>query len=371
MPTVGQEPACWRASLWLVWVPAMLATVVLGPLATFGAWSWSIEALHCGVVANRLVWNGARLEPLPVWVTPPNANWWATTSGHLMLWALWLDRTASDPAAFEEAREQLAAAARVSPLQASVRYALARADQGPWTTSLALSRDVLPLAWTGHQLRAAGKKEAAARAYRAALELVAQADLSRLAAPTFIDDTQIRRYALPAEELVGPIVRDMADSADWTYAEWSAVLPPSAVVQLAAVRLLRERGSPDADTTLDALLSVDRNGTAVARGAAAAVAIAAHAEALALKQRWSEADQRYRQAIDLMPDPTFRRSWWMNLADIALRQNDESGRQKALEAARGNDPNDEITRRAVELLKFYGVRTERIDSHGTPGMTAN
>jgi tetratricopeptide (TPR) repeat protein len=376
LPTVAQEPSSWSVPLGLGWVPAAVATIVLGAVATIAAWCWSIEALHSGVVANRLAGSrsGARLDPLPLWVTPPSPNWWATTPGHLMLWALWLDRTASDPTVLEEAREQLVAAARVSPLQPAVRYALARLDQGPGPPSLALSRDVLPLAWTGRQLRAAGKKEAAARAYRTALEIAAQADLSRLAAPSFIDDTQIRRYALPAEELIGPVVRDMADFADWTYAEWSAALPASAVVRLAAVRVLRERGSPDADAALDALLADDGSGTAVPaahQGAAAAVALAARAEALALKQRWSDADQQYRQAIELMPDLTFRRSWWMNLAEIALRQNDESGRQKALEAARGNDPNDEITRRAVELLKYYGVRSERIDGRVSPNITAN
>jgi tetratricopeptide (TPR) repeat protein len=383
LPTVGQAPSSWRVPLWLGWVPATVATVVVGAIATVAAWCWSIEALHSGVVANRLArsGNGPRLDPLPLWVTPPNTNWWATTSGHLMLWALWLDRTASDPAGFEEARERLAAAARVSPMQATVRYALACLDQGPApapalapaSANLALSRDVLPLAWTGHRLRAAGKKDAAVRAYRAALEIAAQADLSRLAAPSFLDDTQIRRYALPAEELVGPILRDMADSPDWTYAEWSAALPSAPVVRLAAVRLLRERGSPDADAALEALLSEDGSHTAVPvpQGTAAALALAARAEALALKQRWSDAEQHYRQAIELMPDLTFRRSWWMNLAEIALRQNDESGRQKALEAARGNDPNDEITRRAVELLKYYGVRTERIDGRTPPNITAN
>src|SRR5262249_47494285 len=99
--------------------------------------------------------------------------------------------------------------------------------------------------------------------------------------------------------------------------------------------------------------------------------IAAVAEALALKQRWKDAGERYRLAIDLMPDPMFRRSWWVNLAEIALRQNDESSRQKALEAARGNDPNDEITRRAVELLKYSGVRSDRVDGRGADKMTEN
>jgi hypothetical protein len=374
LPTVSREPSSWSVPLWLGWVPTTAATVVLGVLGMLGAWFWSIEAMHSGVVANRLYRSATRADPLPPWVTPPTANWWSTTPGHLMHWALWRDRTANDPAALEEARDLVAAAVRVSPLQAAARFALARVDQGPAApasvaSSLALSRDVLPLAWTGNRLRAAGKKEAAARAYRAALEMAAQAEMSRLAPPEFIDDAQVRRYALPAEDLIGPIIRDMADSADWTYAEWSTALPPLAIVRLATVRVLRERGSPDADVVLEELVA--DTGPAAPPGVSAAVSIAATAEALALKQRWSDAEGRYRQAIELMPDQTFRRSWWMNLAEIALRQNDESGRQKALEAARGNDPNEEITRRAVELLKFYGVRTERIDGPAGQNMSAN
>src|SRR5262249_7665170 len=160
----------------------------------------------------------------------------------------------------------------------------------------------------------------------------------RLAAPAFMDDPQIRRYALPAEELIGPIVRDLAQSADWTDAEWSAALPPCAVVRLAAGRLLRERGRSPAHVLLQSILPEGGTAAIAPSGTPVAVAIAAQAEALALKQRWYDADQRYKRAIELMPDPTVRRSWWMNLAEIALRQNDESSRQKALEAARGSDP---------------------------------
>ena len=197
---------------------------------------------------------------------------------------LWLDRTADDPAAVEEARGLLGAAAGLS-LQARVRCAgatgagLGRRPAAEPVSSLALSRDVLPLAWTGHQLLAAGKKDAAKQAYRTALELASRADLSRLAAPAFIDDRQIRRYAMPAEDLISPIVRDMADSSAWTYAEWSAALPPSAVARLAAVRVLRERSAPDAEAALDALVAEDK---AVTLQGLAALEIAAHAEALAL-----------------------------------------------------------------------------------------
>ena len=46
-----------------------------------------------------------------------------------------------------------------------------------------------------------------------------------------------------------------------------------------------------------------------------------------------------------MPDEAIRRSWWMNLADIELRLNDEPETLQALESAREPDSNDEITRR--------------------------
>jgi tetratricopeptide (TPR) repeat protein len=307
-------------------------------------------------------------------VKPPEPKWWKTTPGHLTLWALQRDRTAGDLVAAEEAREFLNAATQASPLQACVRFALARQRTGPGgaggpATSLALSRDVVALAWTGHQLLAAGKKEAALRAYRTALEMVAGVELARLALPAFNGDRQVRRYALPAEDLIEPIVRDLAEHAGGAYAEWSAALPPYAVVQLAAARVLRDRSSAEAEAVIEAIL-----GGADAPPPAdtpAAVHIAAVAEALALKGRWEEAQRRYRRAIELMPDPSIRRSWWMNLAEIALRLSDESGRQKALEAARGNDPNDEITRRAVEQLKYFGVRTERFGGSTGQDLTSN
>jgi hypothetical protein len=151
----------------------------------------------------------------------------------------------------------------------------------------------------------------------------------------------------------------MAGSSAWTYAEWSPAVPPVAIVRLAVARALRDRAPADAEAVLDAVLALADSPPS--GPAARAVHVAAVAEALALKQRWEPADERYREAIELMPDPTIRRSFWMNLAEIALRQNDETNRQKALEAARGNDSNDEIARRAVELLKYRGLRSDRLD----------
>lgn len=374
LPTTCIEPAHWKVPLWLGWAPAVALAFCFGVVGIGLAWSWSIEAEHAGFLANRMARVGAKAGPLPEWVTPPDLKWWKTTPEHLLLWAMERDRTVDDPAASEEAQEFLSAASQGAPMHARVRFARARSggeeEQGAaLASSLGSSRDVVTLAWTAHQLLAAGKKEAALETYHAALVMASKADPARVAAPRFNDDSKVRRYALPAEDLIGPIVFDMAAHDGWTYAEWSTALPDFAVVPLAAARALRERSSPDALSPLEAI--IDKADLPPPDGVPVAVHIAAQAEAFALMTKWDEAEARYRQAIELMPNLAIRRSWWMNLADIAQRLNNESNRQKALEAAKGMDPNDEITRRASELLRPYGVRTETFGTHASRNMTAN
>lgn len=69
-------------------------------------------------------------------------------------------------------------------------------------------------------------------------------------------------------------------------------------------------------------------------------------EALALGSRLKEAEQEYRQAIELADHDLVRRSWWFNLSDIARRLDDETQRQSALRAAVAVATTDDITRRA-------------------------
>ena len=86
LPTIGREPAAWKVPLRLGWLPAAAAAAMLGGVGMLGAWSWSIEAEHSGVVANRLARPGAKADTLPHWVRPPDPKWWKTTPGHLTLW---------------------------------------------------------------------------------------------------------------------------------------------------------------------------------------------------------------------------------------------------------------------------------------------
>ena len=322
---------------------------------------WSKDARTAGLIANHLAASapGAKFPLKPDEI--PSGPWWKSTAGNLARLAVALERT-GDPGMKTEGEALLHTATHASPFQASARFALAHLPEqegrpGSLALSLGLSRDVVSLAWSGHQLLKAGKKDAALRAYRAALEMAATAEVARLAAPTYNDDPLLHRYNVPGEDLIGAVVRDMAEQTEWTYADWSAALPRYAVAPLVAARVLSDADRTASDAALNSIVA--RADEPPPPGTSAALHLAAQAEAFALRSDWTTADALYRQAIDQMPSPRVRRAWWVNVADIALRLDDEFARQKALEAANSHDPNDEITRRVVELQKFSGNRGEK------------
>ena len=99
-------------------------------------------------------------------------------------------------------------------------------------------------------------------------------------------------------------------------------------------------------------------------GSPASLHLAAQAEAFAFKSQWKEAKTRYQAALEQMPIDAIKRSWWMNLAEIERRLNDDSSRLAALELAKGNNANDEISQRAIDLMRFPGTRPEKVrDQH--------
>lgn len=366
VPTEALQPASWSLPLWLGWVPSTLFVAGAGLAAVAISCVWSADARSAGSVADLLTRGGNEVKPLPDTVAPPSGAWWKSTASNLMLWSYYFDkRSTAEPLNVDLAEELLNAAAKASPLQAPVRFALSRrggGGGGALLQSLGLSRDIVALTWSARQWYEAGKKDAAIKSYRAALEMAAAAALERTTTPAFDDDPQIKRYRLPGEELVGQVVRDMSERSGWSFAEWSRALPPSALVHLAAARVLREHGSPDSQTALEAILNhLDEPPPA---GTPLALHRAAQAEALALTSRWKEAEPRYREAIALMTRDTVKRSWWMNLAEVAQRLNDEEARQKSLESAKGESAHDEIAERAIEQLRYMRNPAEEARSPG-------
>ncbi|MDR3635005.1 MAG: hypothetical protein P4L84_14470 [Isosphaeraceae bacterium] len=365
VPTVAREPEHIAVPLWLGWLPLTLGALAASVVGVALAWTWSLDARTAGVVAHFLAHSkaGAKfpLEPEQL----PAPSWWGSSGGALARRAVALARSeGGDP---DEVRGLLTAASQASALDTTARLGLARLplrgedDVPARNRSAGLSRDVLTLAWTGRQLVKAGQKESAVRAYRRALELAATAEIDRVGQPSYNDDPQVRRYTLPGEELIGPVVRDMASHSQWTFEEWSAALPSYALVPLVAARQLREHDRTDSDALLDRLVGDEGSG-APPSGSLPAVHFAARAEAFALKEKWAQAQALYQEAIDRMPVDLVRRSWQVNLADVALRQSDEPARQKALEAANNHDPNDPITLRVVDLQKGSGDRAPRTNA---------
>ena len=356
-PTERREPGQWFPHLWLVWPPTALLVIGMGIVGSLLSLRWSGDSFNASVVSQRLLprsENPGREKPLPESVVPPESSWWQTTPLHLAEWGVYLGRSRTDDDRTEEGRELVEAAVRISPINPMAR--LARAQLASKSSKFAgraldlgLSRDAVSLAWSARALRHAGKKESAIRVYRQALRIACGNDLTPASKPTFNDEPNVRRYLLPGETTARAIVRELIADADWTFQDWSEALPKNTVAILAAARLLRERERPEARALLEQILNQEQE--IGSTGAERAVQTAMIAEAHALLSQWREAEQQYHQAIDRISDLTIKRSWWFNLASVALQLNDEAQRKAALEAALEAPTSDDISRKALELQR--------------------
>ena len=356
-PTERREPGQWFPHLWLVWPPTALLVIGVGIVGSLLSLRWSGDSFNASVVSQRLFprsENPGREKPLPESVVPPESSWWQTTPLHLAEWGVYRGRSRTDDDRTEEGRELVEAAVRISPINPMARLARAqlasKSSKFPsWALDLGLSRDAVSLSWSARALRHAGKKESAIRVYRQALRIACSNDLAPASKPTFNDEPNVRRYLLPGETTARAIVRELITAADWTFQDWSEALPKNTVAILAAARILCERERPEAQTLLKQMLNQEQE--IGSTGAARAVQTAMIAEAHALLSQWREAEQEYHQAIDQISDLTIKRSWWFNLASVALQLNDEAQRKVALEAALEAPTSDDISRKALELQR--------------------
>jgi tetratricopeptide (TPR) repeat protein len=362
-PTLAREPDQWAISAWVAGPPAAALVVIVGLAGGILSWWWASDSHAVALMSERLIAadQSGRRRPLPDSVAPPDGSWTRTTAQHLANWAIFMSfvEPGKEPTP-EDVRALSSRALEISPLNPTARLTRAQFEPiaGDKTISphgLGLSRDAASLAWCARRLLEAGNKEGALNMYLHALRLLAPAEPFRARMPRFCDDQNTPRYLLPGEERLREILREMLSKSEWEVSEWTGSLPKDEATTLAAARLFKEHGKHQAN---DLLESVTTAPLPPERGdPASAVALAARAEAFALRSQWKEAAQNYRLAIDLVDDDKIKRSWWFNLADIELQLQDETQWQSALRAALAVSPADEISRRATDVQRLNSGRT--------------
>jgi tetratricopeptide (TPR) repeat protein len=347
-PTVCQAPASWSLPAWVAVGPALAGCLAASALGLVLAWSWGQDDRVAGLVADRLLDPDADGNRPIVVPDPPSTAWWATTAGHLYLHAAVKHREEADPGHDEDVRFLLEAARSAAPLDRTTRLASADRDGN----GLGLSHDVLSLRKTAQTLLRQGKVEPGLNALRRAIELAAS-DPLRAPLPAFQEDARIRRFTLPNEDAIAAMIVEFLGpgTAAPDLARIAKALPPDPVAALAAYRVLRQRGSPEAAKLLEPILAQD---SMRQDGPRAAVDLAAQAEALAFQDRWEEAAERYREAIDRVPPGFARRCWSLNLAEIEARLGRDDAMREAWDAARGSNPNDPINVRLAEARQRQG-----------------
>jgi hypothetical protein len=369
MPTLERQPSHWAPPLAVTGPVAVIFVIAAGILGCSLSWSWAQDSYSASIVTDRLFASDRTVQrnPLPDSVQPPAGSWLTSTSAHLATWAIFLSHSvAEENQPPEETTALLQRALTASPINAQARLAQALLEpidgRKPMPSRIVgLSRDAASLAWSAHQLVAVGKKDDALTLFGRALSLAVPEKSSRHRLLQFSEDPTVPRYLLPGEEPVREIVADFISQNVWTFEEWSRVLPESPLVLVAVARLLHERGCSEAETVLDRILK--QTAIPLSRGEAGPVAFAACAEALALRSRFKESYQLYRQAIDSIDDPTIRRSWWFNLADIAYRSDDDIQRQAALRSASAVAFSDDITRRVTDIQRATLTRSTGVKAN--------
>ena len=156
------------------------------------------------------------------------------------------------------------------------------------------------------------------------------------------------------------ILRELVGNSAVPYQQWSEVTSDNTLVTLAMAQLLHEQGRHEArDLAMDILDSPEPIGPTRAERA---IREATCAEAYALLSEWRKAERQYLLAIGHMDDLSVKRSWWFNLATIALQARDDVQRRSAIQAAMEAAASDEIGRRALELQRNSAL-IRRQNSH--------
>ena len=360
IPTIPREPETWGAPIWLASPVIVGLLLLLGVVGGGLSFEWAIDSGAAALTASRLFAPPARWRPLPIEANPPGTRWFQTTGRHLAHHAL---ATTGDDQPIDETRTALRQALAVAPIEPESRLALVRLPSpekgaGVSASDLGLVRDSLALASSARRLAEVGDKERALALYREALLMADRPGLGVQGVPGFSEDPAAERFLLPGEERIRAILTEITAEPSWKPEDWLSILPKGSLVELAAARLLMERGSEVGRPILERLAGEQ------ADGRASMLDHAIQGESLALLSRWDLADRAYRRAIEAAPEGVVKRALWFNLADVGSRLDDEGRRQSALKAAALAVRGDDVTRRAT--LARRGSMIERARAETSP-----
>ena len=350
-PSEVLAPASWSIPSWLGCLTALAMATVVGSAGIALAFEWTLDGQAANLALKLALRDEKSSAPSVDPALVPRGGWWTSTAPHRSAWAVALSRASEAEDHSEEIRAMVEAARYASPLSSATRFAIEPVappsdESAVEFRHLGRPRDLVSLTWTGRRLRRDGKPEAALRAYRTALSMAGRAGREVLPDPGFDDENQVRRYRLPREALMGSVLLDMIRAGEWTHEQWVEGLPETVAAPLFASKaLLKAKNRAEADRMAD--LAIDRAESEWPAGTDPAEQRAAAAEALAGRGRWADSAAQYRLAIQASDDDPTRRRWWLNLAEVARRMNDDSVRAQAIESAKAPDSLDEITRRAL------------------------
>jgi len=359
-------------------VPAAALAMGLGLGAVAVSLKWARGDRSVGVIADLLtiappgdeeaIRHAAELE-----AALPSPSWWSTTADQMGVRLAAATGGANEPGGPERVAMLVDAGRSATPAEPGPRLARGWRESRSGEPSapgarLGLSRDAVASTWSARGLMQAGELEASSHLYRLALERAGRMPLDATDQPASPKESETRRFALPYEERLGLIVRDLVASSGRPMADWEAALPDSSLVVLAVARRLGDRGSPDAVLALKR--AVELSDQTAPEGFDRSVHRAAGAEALALLGRLDEAARRYREAIEWLPKSAtgprgfVERSWAYNLADVYARLNDSEGMRMARAEALDTAPDDEITTLVVRSQLRDGLKREPTEGGG-------
>lgn len=213
-----------------------------------------------------------------------------------------------------------------------------------------LSRDVISLVVSADHFRRIGDDDKANAADRQALELVTAPDRILIDRKVQFDaELGTGRFLLPNQKDVVEILKRLAKEPN--AAELIAKVMPEdrPLVWLTAAQYLKQAGLGDPEPELTRILAWATPSRASLDQRRVDEAI--RAEALAMQGKTVDAAEIYMRLTQTTPDSVWKRAWYFNHGDLSQRNQKTDAALVSWRKARGDDPNHEVDRHAIQASR--------------------